>query len=217
MLARHPMLGSRSTIPAMVLTGSTLLMGGCFRIPGPVYGPQDPSCLESAVFGDPSDSPYMLPFAEGEGFEVFQTYCGPVSHGRDGQMSIDFLMPLGTEVLAARSGRVRRLVDGHRDSGRRINYMYVEHEDGTSAFYAHLMEGSYRVSEGDSVTVGQIVPRSGSSGTSIPHLHFGVSGTWPPTHPDDLPVNFKNADGPLDERGGLERGVVYTALSREGM
>jgi len=64
-------------------------------IPGSPDAPQDPACLEDAVFGDPEDSPYVLPYPVEAEYEVFQTYCGPVSHGRDGQMSIDFLMPLG--------------------------------------------------------------------------------------------------------------------------
>jgi len=206
----HPRINLGAS--AFGLIGASLTMFGCLKNPGPVEGPQDPSCLEDVSFGAPEASPYLLPFAVGEAYEVFQTYCGPVSHGRDKQMSIDFLLPMGTPVLAARSGVVRRSIDQYRDSGRRINHIYIVHEDGTTAFYAHLMEASALVKEGDSVTVGQIIARSGSSGTSLAHLHFGVSRTWPPNHPDDLPVNFRNAAGALDERGGLKRGMVYTAL-----
>jgi murein DD-endopeptidase MepM/ murein hydrolase activator NlpD len=172
-----------------------------------------PSCLEQAVFGPPSESPYLLPYAVGTGHEVFQTYCGPQSHGRDDQMSIDFLMPVGTDVLAAQSGLVRVAVDEHPDFGRAINYVFIEHEDGTVAFYAHLHPGSVLVGPGDSVKAGQSVAKSGSSGTSIAHLHFGVSSSWPPRHTDDMPVNFRNAGGPLDEKGGLKPGVVYQALA----
>lgn len=53
----------------------------------------------------------------------------------------------------------------------------------------------------------------GNSGYSgEPHLHFGVYEDYPPVDGYDLPVNFRNADGSIDERGGLIRGEVYTAL-----
>lgn len=189
-----------------------LLPAGCVSMPGRPDGPQDPDCLEHAVFGDPKESPYVLPYPVGSAYEVFQTYCGPVSHGKDGQMSIDFLMPMGSEVVAARAGIVRRVVDGHEDFGRGFNVVYIEHEDGTSAFYGHLRQGSARVRVGDRVAAGQIIASSGASGTSLEHLHFGVAGSWPVRKPDDLPVNFRNCQGPLDERSGLRRNVVYRAL-----
>jgi len=195
-----------------LLAVGALVLAGCFSIPGRPDDPQDSACLEHAVFGKPEESPYVLPYAVGSAYDVFQTYCGPVSHGKDGQMSIDFLMPLGTEVVAARAGVVRRLIDEHEDSGRGINAIWVEHEDGTSAFYAHLQQKSAKVKVGDHVAAGQVIALSGASGTSIEHLHFGVASSWPPRKPDDLPVNFRNARGSLDERGGLQRGVVYTAV-----
>lgn len=180
-------------------------------MPGHPDDPQDPDCLEHAVFGDPQESPYVLPYPVGVAYRVFQTYCGPVSHGKDGQMSIDFLMPLGSKVVAARGGIVRQVTDRHEDFGRRFNIIYIEHEDGTSAFYGHLQKGSARVKVGDRVVAGQVIALSGASGTSLEHLHFGVASTWPVRKADDLPVNFSNSQGALDERGGLRQGVVYRA------
>jgi len=192
-----------------------LVQAGC-TMPGNPGDPQTPSCLVNARFGDPADSPYVLPYPAGESYEVFQTYCGPVSHGRDGQMAIDFLLPTGSVVVAARAGVVRRVVDGHRDGGRQFNSIHVEHADGSSAFYGHLQQDSAIVAVGDTVSAGQPIARSGSSGTSLPHLHFGVASTWPVRHPDDLPVNFRNANGPHDERGGLMRATFYEALPDPG-
>jgi len=191
---------------------AALANGSCIDIPGPPDGPQDPDCLKSAVFGPPSESDYVLPYLPDSAYTVFQTYCGPVSHGKDGQMSIDFLMEEGTEVVAARSGVVRSVTDRHADDSRSFNHIYVEHEDGSSAFYGHLLQGGARVAQGDSVAQGQVIALSGSSGTSLPHLYFGVAREWPPRHPDDFPVNFSNAEGELDARGGLKRGVAYRAL-----
>lgn len=199
-------------LPAALVLAASLPSAGCLSRPGPPDGPQDPKCLERAVFGNPADSLYVLPYPAGKAYEVFQTYCGPVSHGRDGQMAIDFLMPSGSEVVAARSGVVRRVDDRHGAGGRRFNYIYLEHEDGTSSFYGHLLKGSARVKGREKVDQGQVIALSGSSGTTLEHLHFGVASTWPIKHPDDLPVNFRNSDDPLDGRGGLQRGVVYRAL-----
>jgi len=196
---------------ALLLAG-LLPAAGCASRPGNPEDPQDAACLRRAVFGDPQESPYVLPYRVGSAFLVFQTYCGPVSHGRDGQMSIDFVMPVGSEVRAARAGVVREVIDEYEDFGRRFNLIYIEHEDGTVAFYGHLKRRSAVVEVGDRVSAGQRIAASGASGTSLEHLHFGVASRWPPRRPDDVPVNFRNARGPLDERGGLKRGVRYLAL-----
>jgi murein DD-endopeptidase MepM/ murein hydrolase activator NlpD len=192
------------------LTALGLIHAGCL-MPGNPGDPQVASCLVGVKFGEPADSPYVLPYPVGESYEVFQTYCGPVSHGRDGQMAIDFLMPVGSAIVASRDGIVRAADDQYPDGGRRFNSIYIEHSDGSSAFYGHLKQGSVAVQVGDAVRSGQFIARSGSSGTSLPHLHFGVARSWPVKHPDDLPVNFNNADGPLDERGGLVRAASYLA------
>lgn len=199
--------------PVAALLLSLLWSVGCGSVPGDPADPQVPACLERANFGPRGESEYRLPFPAGQSYQVFQTYCGPVSHGKDGQMSIDFLMPLGSDVVAARDGTVREVVQVHRDFGRKFNRVYIEHEDGSSAFYAHLQQGSVRVQVGDVVRAGQSIASSGASGTSLEHLHFGVAGSWPPESPDDIPVNFRNARGVHDQRGGLERGMVYEALA----
>lgn len=198
---------------AAALLVALVWIWGCGSQPGDPADPQVPDCLERANFGRRSESEYRLPFPVGASYQVFQTYCGPVSHGKDGQMSIDFLMPMGSAVVAARGGTVRAIVQVHGDFGRKFNYVYIEHEDGSSAFYAHLQQGSARVQVGDAVRAGQRIASSGASGTSLEHLHFGVAGSWPPTNPDDLPVNFRNARGVHDDRGGLERGMVYEAVA----
>ena len=95
----------------------------------------------------------------------------------------------------------------------RHNYVYIEHEDGTVGFYAHLQQYSVVVRSGDYVNQGQKIALSGKSGATgrYPHLHFGVYGSWPSQEGYDVPVNFRNASGELDERGGLIRGEYYQA------
>jgi murein DD-endopeptidase MepM/ murein hydrolase activator NlpD len=90
--------------------------------------------------------------------------------------------------------------------------MFIEHEDGTSAFYAHLVQHSVAADVGEHVEQGQLIALSGTSGGTVAVLHFGVYNTWPVRGGDDVAVNFSNAEGPLDERGGLRQGAVYTAL-----
>jgi murein DD-endopeptidase MepM/ murein hydrolase activator NlpD len=52
-------------------------------------------------------------------------------------------------------------------------WVLIQHPNGLSTLYAHLSLQS--VSEGQSVSTGQIIGYSGNTGyTTGPHLHFGV-------------------------------------------
>jgi murein DD-endopeptidase MepM/ murein hydrolase activator NlpD len=125
-------------------------------------------------------------------------------------------MPIGDTVVAARGGIIRELREDSPDDGQGVgehNCVYIEHDDGTLAFYAHLMQNGVMVEVGDTVELGQAFALSGNSGYSgEPHLHFGVYKDYPTVEGEDVPVNFKNAEGPLDNRNGLIRGEIYRAL-----
>jgi len=192
---------------------------GCSSTPGsptPLPPSATSQCLSRASFGDPAESPYVLPFAVGESHDVFQTYCGAANHGQDNQLAYDIEMPLDSPVLAARAGVVIEVFDTHLDSNeydRVANDIRILHDDGTVAFYAHLRQHSARVREGDHVEVGQHIADVGYLGNPVAVLlHFGVYRTWPTPEGNDLAVNFRNAEGPLDERGGLQEGTSYRAL-----
>ena len=124
-------------------------------------------------------------------------------------------MPIGDAVVAARRGVVREVKEDSPDDGQGVgehNYVYIEHIDGTLASYAHLMQNSVSVQPGDTVDVGEQFASSGNSGYSgEPHLHFLVYEGYPPSEGFDVPVNFRNADGPIDSLGGLIRGEIYEA------
>jgi murein DD-endopeptidase MepM/ murein hydrolase activator NlpD len=182
--------------------------------------PAEPSgsCADRAVFGAAANSEYILPFQVGESYTISQSYCQPLT-GHSNQLAYDFEMPIGDDIVAARAGVVRMERDDVPDDGDGTdptyhNNIYIEHDDGSVAFYAHLQQNSVVVQVGDTVVVGQRIAASGNSGNTggLPHLHFGVYQDWPPQEGEDVAINFRNADGPLDSRGGLEVGATYTAL-----
>jgi murein DD-endopeptidase MepM/ murein hydrolase activator NlpD len=172
---------------------------------------QNASCLHRATFGSPGESPYRLPFQVGKTYRLGQTYCA-AGDTHEGQLAYDLMLPIGAPVLAARGGTVREI---RNDDAGVHNHIYIEHDDGTTAFYAHLQLNSVLVSVDQAVEAGERIASSGSSGSDVPVLHFGVYRGYPPTEGDDLPVNFRNADGPLDPLGGLIQDVFYRALPLE--
>jgi hypothetical protein len=176
---------------------------------------EDCDCLDRAVFDDPETSDYVLPFPVGSSYPVYQSYCFPAG-GHRCQLAYDFKIPIGDPVVTARGGVVREVKEDSPDDGEGVgehNFVYIEHDDGTAAFYAHLMQNSVTAMPGDTLVAGEQFASSGNSGYSgEPHLHFGVYEAYPAAEGHDTPVNFRNTDGPLDARGGLIRGEFYTAL-----
>ena len=90
----------------------------------------------------------------------------------------DFAIPIGTEVRAMSSGTV--LLAG--SSGGFGNKVEIQYWDGTVSWYAH--NSSLSVSQGQSVSPGQVVALSGNSGHSTgPHLHMEIH----PANGDPVP------------------------------
>jgi len=201
-----------TTLPAPTTTAPTTTTT---RLPTPNGVNPDSPCLERAIFGDPAESDYLLPYAVGEEYYVSQSYCFSEG-GHRNQLAYDFDMPIGANVLAARDGTVRAVKEDSPDTGEGYgehNYVFLEHEDGTVAFYAHLQQNGVAVEIGDAVEAGELIAYAGNSGlTGHPHLHFGVYQHWPPTEGDDVPVNFRNASGQHDSRGGLAIWRLFEAL-----
>jgi murein DD-endopeptidase MepM/ murein hydrolase activator NlpD len=205
-------LRRRVLISALLLPAASAWVAGCST------SKREPlACMERAVFGDPAESPYILPYPVGATYRLAQGYCNSYG-GHRNQLAYDFEMRIGEPVTAARAGVVRRIRADLPDTGvtpepGRNNHVLIEHSDGTVAFYAHLKQNSVSVSVGQKVAQGQIIAASGNSGNTLgePHLHFGVYQSWPAREGFDVAVNFRNADGPLDERRGLVAGSRYTA------
>lgn len=82
---------------------------------------------------------------------------------------VDVSCPRGSDVLAARDGRV--VFSGFY--GGYGNLVILQHEYGYRSFYGHLSRTM--VKAGDRIKRGQVIARSGNTGrTTGPHLHFEV-------------------------------------------
>lgn len=147
-------------------------------------------------YGDPtavhsSDALYALPYYGT--YMVNQGNGGSYSHnvGTAAQYSIDFGLPLQSEIRNARAGYVSMvqydqslsysqacgtdLAGCGSTPGAQANYIFVVHPDNTMAIYIHLVENGVSVTEGQFVAVGDLLGLAGTTGNSTgPHLHFAV-------------------------------------------
>lgn len=136
-----------------------------------------------AYFGDVTEQQnddnfeYDLPYQKGLQFTVNQGYNGSFSHKNEN--ALDFDMPIGTEILAAREGIVVDIVDTNIGAcldeacKAKANYVLIYHADGSFANYAHIQYHGAKVAVGDTVNRGDIIAFSGNTGyTKGPHLHF---------------------------------------------
>lgn len=155
---------------------------------------------------------YRMPFGGAQPRTLAQGVDGDVGHRGDARYAFDFAMPWGTPVLAARSGRVIRVVDGHATGGLRPelhdqgNRVELLHADGTIATYAQLRRGAV-VELGQELATGERIGFSGDTGYSGgPHLHFGVWKREADLGSASVPVRFHDGS----EQGFVPRvGVAY--------
>ncbi|MCJ1675837.1 LysM peptidoglycan-binding domain-containing M23 family metallopeptidase [Streptomyces sp. APSN-46.1] len=102
---------------------------------------------------------------------------------------VDFIASSGTTVKAVGAGTVVSAGWG----GAYGNEVIIRHADGAYSQYAHLSQLS--VSVGQSVTAGQRIGLSGSTGNSTgPHLHFEIR-TGPSYGSDMDPVAYLRSKG----------------------
>lgn len=91
----------------------------------------------------------------------------------------DIGAPSGTPILAADSGIATVISDNGNGYG---NYIMINHGGGRVTLYAHM--SGFAVSNGASVTQGQVIGYVGSTGNSTgPHLHFEVRVNGATTDP----------------------------------
>lgn len=159
---------------------------------------------------------YSLPYKKGEEYTVMQGYYGKYTHKGDFRYSIDWSMPAGTEVRAARDGIVIDTVDSFSGHGlkpyfyERNNYVIIEHRDGTIGRYAHFKQGGVRVKPGERIKAGDIIGLSGNVGYSnAPHLHFSVHRPLDGKRSESIPVKFRISGS---EAAALVEGKTYRGM-----
>ena len=173
----------------------------------------NPGCVARADFPNPVDSRYILPFPVGRSYNLSQTYCFAASSHAN-EYAYDFDIPLGEEIVAARAGEVVEVIEEFPDDQPwpDNNRLQIRHGDGTVARYLHVAQNSIVPEVGDRVEQGEVIALSAMSGTIDPHVHFAVYRDYPGVDGQDVPVNFRNAAGPIDERFGLIHGVTFEAM-----
>lgn len=93
----------------------------------------------------------------------------PGGIGSTNHKGVDIGTPMGTPVLAAKSGTVTWA----SWNGGYGNCVIISHGNGNSTLYGHL--SGYNVTTDQQVKQGQVIGYSGNTGNSTgPHLHFGI-------------------------------------------
>jgi murein DD-endopeptidase MepM/ murein hydrolase activator NlpD len=163
--------------------------------------------LKNGKFKEDSSYIYTLPFEHKKKVFLIQAYESMFSH--KGEKALDFKVKTGTRVCAARDGIV---IATRKDSDKRGlkpenlsdgNYITIQHNDGTVAWYWHFQKEGVFVNEGDTVKTGQLIGLSGNTGYSaFPHLHFEVQGYDAAGNHTQLPTRFYTQQGILYLRPG---------------
>jgi murein DD-endopeptidase MepM/ murein hydrolase activator NlpD len=112
-------------------------------------------------------------------------HFGAPRSGNVAHRGVDIEAPLGSSVLAIRSGRV--IMTG-RHRGRGL-YLELDHGRGLRSLYAHLQ--TIEVDTGDRVRQGQRIGTVGKTGNArhpliVPHLHLEVSSAGALVDPSSL-------------------------------
>ena len=157
---------------------------------------------------------YELPYKEGLKYKVVQGYGGRFSHKN--KAALDFAMPIGTPVYAAREGIVFSFKDNSDKGGpfskygKKANYIIIQHDDGSFGCYWHLKKNGVVVKTG-SVSKGQLIGYSGNTGFVLrPHLHFAVKRKLNYQKDSFVRTKFRTAAGIQL----LKKGEIYERPSK---
>lgn len=141
---------------------------------------------------------YALPYASGQSFKITKGFNEPASHLIENAYCLDWEMPEGTPVHASRGGVVGDVLDefwqnGGTEFGKKGNYVWIIHDDGTGGVYLHLKQYGSNVKIGQKVNEGDLIGWSGNTGYSDgPHLHFGVYRVIDGWNSHSVPVEFRD-------------------------
>ncbi|MCO7204637.1 peptidoglycan DD-metalloendopeptidase family protein [Microbacterium sp. CnD16-F] len=127
----------------------------------------------SSAGGRPASSGWVRPAHGGvtSPFGSRGTICSNGYCTSSGHRGLDFSAGCGAPLYAAAAGTV--IFAGW--SGSWGNYVKIQHRDGSVTAYAHILNGGYNVSYGQTVRAGQVIAYAGTTGASTGcHLHFEV-------------------------------------------
>ncbi len=95
----------------------------------------------------------------------------PITKRRQPHMGVDFELPRGYPVFAARTGTVVRY--GHNRAAG--NYVVLLHSNGMETSYNHMQRIEKNIRQGRRIKVGAVIGQVGCTGyCTRPHLHFAV-------------------------------------------
>ena len=141
----------------------------------------------------------------------------PTAGASTNHQGIDIRVPVGTPILAIKSGKIEYA--GWQDANNTKvgfgQYVKVKNDDGTTSYYGHLNEIDIKNGR---IEAGQQLGKSGNTGASSgPHLHYGEKedGKWinPKESLDSIlktspSINFD----PNSQGGGIENTSSDIAL-----
>lgn len=124
------------------------------------------------ISGFYTESGFIFP-VDVSGFAYLSSPYGMRDHPISGTYTmhngVDLASYLYTPIYASKSGKVTTAELG----GGWGNYVVINHGDGFSTLYAHMIQ--YVVSSGEYVEQGEVIGYVGSTGNSNgPHLHFTI-------------------------------------------
>jgi len=151
----------------------------------------------------PSRATYRLPWPASQ-IVFCASHAGELvsPHKGRGRFALDFFLPHGSPIVAARDGVVFEVRDHHAVFTDRefTTFILLDHGDGTWSRYYHLAGGTFRVRPGDFVRQGQVLAESGRTGRcQSRQLHFEVlrKAPWQFSGPkiydrwESIPVDFE--------------------------
>ncbi len=167
----------------------------------------------------PDNIDFYPPFPAGRDYPISQGFDGDSTHkDAANRYAVDIVMPVGTPVLATRSGIVMEVEDDFHGGDQkeryldRANRIRMLHNDGSMTVYAHLQPNSARIYPGARVPAGTWIAKSGNTGfSSGPHLHFVVQINAGLAL-ESLPFRFRQPGGSAMTPEGV--GKISGVLSR---
>jgi len=136
------------------------LMEGFLTLP---YSKKATLCPENSKYGE------SMNFYDRDGRIGYTKFWDDKPHGYDQHHGTDYFIKYGEDILAAAPGIVRRVFSS--SSGALV--VTIDHKY-FSTEYVHLSKAV--VEAGAKVKRGEKIAECGSSGTSVPHLHFNLFG-----------------------------------------